>query len=236
MIVLSIVVGIVFKTSVVLSASMTTPWQRLTTMPLPVATAFEAALGSSFLARLVLLTALLGLLSTWNAMIVCGSRVLFSLGRAGFVSPRFGIVHTAFGSPSVAIVFVGILAAAGTFLGRNALIPIVNASTTCLTVAYLLTCLALIRLRRTAPDRPRPVRVPGGVATAWVAVAGAAFSFVLSLYQPYVDAKGGLPLEWVLLTMWVALGAAFWTAARSLRLRMPDADRRAVILGAAARE
>ena len=230
-IVLSIVVGIVFKTSVVLSASMTMPWQRLMTMEIPAASAFREALGSRALGNIVLFTALFGLLSTWNAMIVCASRILFSLGRAGFISPRFGTVHPIYGSPATAVLFTGILGAFGTLLGRNALIPIVNASATCLTFAYLLTCLAMIRLRRTAPERQRPFRTPGGLVTAWVAVAGAAFSLGLSLYQPYLDAKGRIPLEWVLLTLWLALGAVFWRAAGRMRRRIDATERRAMIMG-----
>ena len=141
-IVLSIVVGIVFKTAVVLSASMTMPWQRLMTMEIPAAAAFREALGSRVLGNIVLLTALFGLLSTWNAMIVCASRILFSLGRAGFISPRFGTVHPVYGSPGRAVLFTGILGAFGALLGRNALIPIVNSAATCLT--SLIALLAMI--------------------------------------------------------------------------------------------
>jgi amino acid transporter len=229
--VLSIVVGIVFKTAVVLSASMTMPWQRLMTMNIPAAAAFREALGSNVLGNVVLLTALFGLLSTWNAMIVCASRILFSIGRAGFISPRFGNVHPVFGSPATAVVFTGVLGAFGTLLGRNALIPIVNASATCLTFCYALTCLAMIRLRRKAPDKQRPFRAPGGLVTAWIAIAGAALSLGLSLYQPYVDAKGRVPLEWVLLAMWLALGALFWFGAARMRARIGAQERRAMIMG-----
>ena len=233
-IVVSIVVGIAFKTLVVLSASMAVPWQRLVTMSLPVATAFETAFGSTALAKLVLVAALFGLLSTWNAVLMSGARVLFSLGRAGFISPRFGAVSPRFGSPAFAVLFVGTLGTVGTLLGRQALIPIVNAASACLAFAYLLTCLAVIRLRRTAPHAERPFRVPGGLATAWVGVAGAALSVGLALYQPYVDAGRKAPLEWLLLASWLAIGAVFWLAARRLRSTVLAADRRRIVMGAGA--
>jgi amino acid transporter len=231
-IVASIVVGIVFKTMVVLSASMAVPWPRLVTMDLPVATAFETAFGSTLLAKLVLVAALFGLLSTWNAVLMTGARVLFSLGRAGFISPRFGSVSQRYGSPAFAVVFAGVLGAAGAMLGRQALIPIVNASSACLAFAYLLTCLALVRLRRTRPAAERPFRVPGGLVTAWVGVVGAALSVGLALYQPYVDAGRRVPLEWLLLAAWLVIGLAFWSAARRLRESIPVADRRRIIMGA----
>jgi len=229
MIVMSIVVGVVFKTLVVLSASMSMPWQQLTTATVPVAAAFQSALGSVLLAKLVLVTALLGLLSTWNSVLLAGTRALFSMGRAGLIPSRFATVHH--GSPVVAVLFSGALAAVATLLGRNAIIPIVDASATALIFGYLLTCLALLRLRRIDPARPRPFSVPGGLATAWAGVLAAAFSLGLSLYEPYATAHGAVPLEWKLLSIWIALGVVFWLAATSHRATIGEAERRHIITG-----
>ena len=161
MIVLAIVIGIVFKTSVILSAAMTTPWPQLMEMEIPVATALERAFGSVVMGKLVLVAALLGLLSTWNAMFVCGSRLLFALGRSHLVHPAMGRVHRTHGSPASAILFVGAAGAVVTLLGRNAILPIVNAASSCLALSYLVTCVAVVRLRRSRPDAERPFRVPG---------------------------------------------------------------------------
>lgn len=228
MIVLSIVVGVVFKTLVVFSASMSAPWHTLTAASVPVVAAFESALGP-VLARVVLLTALFGLLSTWNAVLLAGTRVLFAMGRAGLLPRGFGLVHH--GSPVAAVLFSGLLGGAATLLGRNAIVAIVDASATALVVGYLVTCLALIRLRRTRPDALRPFRVPGGVSTAWVGAGVAAFSLVLSLYEPYQSAGGAIPLEWKFLGVWLALGAFFWMVAGPYRATIPEAERRAIIVG-----
>jgi len=233
MIVASIVVGIVFKVLVILAASMSTPWRELTQAPVPVAAAFERAFGSVTLARLVLVTALCGLLGTWNSVLLAAARTLYALGRAGYIAPVFGGVRGEYGSPGFAVLFAGGVAALATLLGRNAIEPIVDAAASCLAVAYLLTCLALIRLRRTAPTMPRPFRVPGGVATARAASVGAAFSLALSIYEPYAAAAGHIPLEWLLLGGWLAVGLTFWTAARAARRRIPDALRRQIISGRA---
>ena len=231
MIFLAILIGIVFKTSVVLSASMTMPWQKLTTMNIPAATAFETALGSKLLGKLVLFTALLGLISTWNAILVCGSRILYSLGRARFIAPWLGGVHPTLGSPSNAILFAGGAGAVVTLLGRNAILPIVNASSTCLAFGYLLTSLGVYRLRATRPDAARPFRVPGGKATMLIAAASAAFSLGLSIYQPWADAKGAVPLEWVMLTGWLAVGAVAWVRGARVREAFGAAERRKVMTG-----
>lgn len=147
----------------------------------------------------------------------------------------FGAVGGSRGSPGFAVLFAGGIATLAALLGRNAIEPIVDAAASCLSVAYLLTCLAMIRLRRRAPLAPRPFRAPGGVATAWIASAGAAFSLALSLYEPYTTAAGRIPLEWWLLGAWLASGLAFWTAARSTRRRIPRTLRRRIIMGEAVR-
>lgn len=146
----------------------------------------------------------------------------------------FGAVGGSRGSPGFAVLFAGGIATLAALLGRNAIEPIVDAAASCLSVAYLLTCLAMIRLRRRAPLAPRPFRAPG-VATAWIASAGAAFSLALSLYEPYTTAAGRIPLEWWLLGAWLAGGLAFWTAARSTRRRIPRTLRRRIIMGEAVR-
>ncbi|MBK8249607.1 MAG: APC family permease [Gemmatimonadetes bacterium] len=233
MIVLAIVIGIVFKTGVVISAAMTMPWGELVGANIPAATAFEKAFGSVFLAKLVLLTALLALLSTWNAMIICSSRVLYALGRAHFILPFLGRVHPQHGSPANAIIVSCAGALLVTLLGRNAILPIVNSAAACLAAGYMVSCWAVISLRRSRPDAPRPFRVPGGVPTVVIALASAAFSFGLALYQPWADAKGRLPLEWIMLVAWAAIGAVAWMVAARVRAGFDRETRRRIILGGA---
>jgi amino acid transporter len=231
MIVLSIVVGVVFKTLVVLSSSMTMPWRTLATLELPAAAAFERAFGSTWLAKVVLVAALLSLLSTWNAILIAGSRLMLSMGRAHMIGHRFGGLHQRFGSPSFALWFTSIASLIGILLGRNALIPIVNLSSTCLAFGFLVTCIGVVRLRGRWPGVHRPYAVPGGVVTGWIGAGGSAFSLALSLYVPYRDAKGAVPLEWIVLAVWLVLGAIFWAASGARRATMSEAERRRIIVG-----
>ncbi len=233
MIVLAIAIGIVFKTGVVISASMTMPWKELMTMNIPAAAAFERAFGSVILAKLVLVAALMALLATWNAMLVCSSRIIFALGRVHFITPKLAAVHPRYGSPAAAIAFSGAGAALVTLLGRNAILPIVNASSTCLAICYIITCWSAIKMRSTRPDAPRPFMVPGGKVTMWVALASAVFSLGLSLYQPWADAKGKVPLEPIMLLIWAGVGGVAWFAAGRLRAGFDPVVRREIIVGKA---
>lgn len=227
---LSIAAAGLFYCLVVLACSMTMPWKGLLDLELPAASAFEAGLHSPILAKTVLVAALLGLLTTWNAVFLGASRVLFSLGRARLLPPVFGRIHGAFGSPPVAVVFTGLAAAALVLLGRDALLHLVNAAATCLAACFLLTSLAAIRLRAKNPGSDGPYRAPGGRVTAAAASSGSLFMLVLSLYLPYRGA-GRLPIEWILFLVWGLAGVAFWLLGGSIREKMSDAERRKRVLG-----
>ncbi|MBI4421617.1 MAG: amino acid permease [Gemmatimonadetes bacterium] len=228
---LALAVAITFYCLVILTAGMTMPWRELLAFELPVAAAFERALRSPLLAKIVLLAALFGIVTSWNPVYLGATRVLFALGRSRIIDPRFAVVHARFGTPSVAVVFTGIVASAAILLGRQAILPIVSIAGTGFGIAFLCTCLAAWKLRRTRPEAPRPYRMPGGIATATLAVLGSAFVLFLAFYQPWVDAKGSLPVEWAVFLGWSALGALFWMLARKIRLQAADADRRALLLG-----
>ena len=233
-IILSLGLATAFYCLIILASSMTTPWQGLLTMDLPAARAFEVGLRSTLLAKVVLLAALLGLIATWNAVFFAAARVLFALGRARIIHPSFGKIHPAYGSPANAVLFVGALGTCAVFIGRSAIIPIVNVGATCLAGAFLLTCLGVIRMRRLKPDQPRPYAVPGGSWTARIAVFFCLGILALSLYQPYADTRGTVPLEWIFLGLWIMMGSVFWRFAHRGRDAVSTQERRRLILGDAA--
>ena len=227
---LSIAVSGAFYCLIILTCSMSLPREQLEALKLPVAEVFTVAYKFPTLAKIVLVTALLGNFTAWNGVIVSGSRVLFGLGRAQIIWHGFGNVHPVFRSPATSVVFVGVVASLGVFLGRSAIIPIINMASACFVLGYLLICVGVLKLRRTRPDEERPYRVPGGIVTAVLAVAGALFMLFLSLYQPYADAKGRFPLEWACLVAWGVLGAIFWIVAKKIRGGITEQQRRKLII------
>jgi amino acid transporter len=229
---LSIGSAALFYCLVVVACSMTMPWQGLLDFELPASGAFETGLHSPLLAKTVLVAALLGLVTTWNAVFLCASRVLFSLGRARLLPEAFGRIRDASGSPSVAVVFTGLVAAGLVLMGREALLHLVNVAATCLGFSFLLTSLAVIRLRASKPDADRPNAVPGGRATAVAAACGSLFMLVLSLYLPYHGAAGRLPVEWGLVLGWMVAGALLWLTGASIRESVTEDERRKLMLGA----
>src|SRR5437016_3289520 len=102
---LSVGLAALFYGLVAVGCSLLVPWHQLVDQPLPAATAFRLATGSTLLTDAVLLTGLFGLITVWNATLMGASRLLFALGRVRLISPWFGQVHPGSGAPIAAIGF-----------------------------------------------------------------------------------------------------------------------------------
>jgi amino acid transporter len=162
------------------------------------------------------------------------SRVLFTLGRARLIAPQFGHVHPGYGSPSTSVLFVGIASAAAVLLGRGALLPIVSVAGICLAGAALLVCVGVIRYRRISPDTERPYRVPGGSVTAGLAAAICLWMVAWALIEPGLSTR--VPLEWVVLGGWTALGALMWAFVGATRGSLSESERYRLVVGEIAKE
>jgi amino acid transporter len=220
-----------FYILVILAASMSMPRADLLALELPAAGAFEAAFDSPLFGKIVLFAGLLGIITTWNATFFAGTRVVFALGQGRIIPPAYGAVHPRHQSPARAVSFVGCAGSLMAFLGRNAIIPLVNASAACLAVVFFFICVGVIRLRRTHPRVPRPYRVPGGAAIPIMAVLASLAVAFLALYEPFLSAEGRFPTEWSFFIIWSVLGALFWRSARRIRNQLGEAERRKLILG-----
>ena len=230
-VVISVLAAAVYYALAALSAGMAGPWQEIVQQELPAAAAFRAAFGSELLARVVLLAGLFGIVTVGNACSLSATRLLFALSRARSISPVFQRLHPVRGSPVPAIAFVTGFGMLGSFLGRSGIAPIVNVGSVAAALGYLVAALALIRLRRTEPERPRPYRVRAGPLVAGVAALGSAFLLVSSLRQQWIDAGGGLPIEWAVLGVWTAIGVTLYRRSRPDRASVSADELRRVVLG-----
>lgn len=174
----------------------------------PVADLFGYALGSPVVSKLMIIAAMCGILTSWNGFIVGASRVLFSMGRAKMLPGIFAKVHPKYGSPTAAIIFVGILTTLSPLLGKSALTWFVDAAAFGTVVAYFMVSLSYCALRVKEPKLERPFIAKGGMLTGIVAVAVALF--FCSLYLPIFSPAPLTGIEWALVGGWVILGIIFF--------------------------
>lgn len=193
--------GIFFYTAVIAVVSMLQPWQSLIHEHFATAVAFERAFRSRALVQLIMLGVLLSLLKIYNGNFLTATRLLFAMGRRGMLDARLARVHHRFHTPTIAVVFVGLLSAGASFLGQAALVPISEVGSLASAAGWLATCLAFLRgAGGTWSARARVVGAIGAIVAALL-IAIKLLPSVPGSFRAY---------EFAALAAWIALGFVLW--------------------------
>jgi amino acid transporter len=228
----SLLAAAVYYAIAAFTTGMVAPWPKVVGQDLPTAAAFRIGFGSETFARLVLLAGIFGIITVGNGVAIGAARLVFALSRARMITPVFERLHPVYRSPTAAIAFVIGIGVLGNFLGRNGIAPIVNVGSTCSALGYLATCLGVLRFRQREPNRERPYKIPMGSLVAVLGAAASVFLLLSSIRQQWYDAKGGFPVEWLVLIIWGVIGVGFWYGGRTERAAQPEAERRKTVFGA----
>jgi APA family basic amino acid/polyamine antiporter len=204
---MAVVSGALFYVVIIAAVSLVFPWGEIVAGRLGTEAAFERALGSRAVARIVLLAALLSLLKIFNGNFVAATRLTFAIGRRGLVHPSLGRVHPLHGTPTVAIALVGVLTAAAACLGDALLVPITEVGSLAAGAGWLSACAAyLAHTRRSSTGHQLEA---GGRAAA---LAGVVVSVLVILMKALPIVPGSFThVEWIALGLWMGLGLLFWT-------------------------
>jgi APA family basic amino acid/polyamine antiporter len=173
------------------------PYQQLNVAD-PLAVGIDAT-GLKWLSPVIKAAALFGLFSTMLVNLLAQTRIFYSMSRDGLLPRVFGRVHPRYRTPHVSTILTGgIIALAAGLTPIGVLSQLVSIGTL---LAFVLVCIGIIVLRRTAPDAPRPFRTP---AVPAVPIAGAAICLAQMI---------GLPLAtWERLFIWLAIGLVIYVA------------------------
>jgi amino acid transporter len=167
------------------------------------ASATEAAWGNIG-GNLLVLGGVGGIITSWNAFLVGGSRAVYAMASHGMLPAWLGRLHPKYRTPSNAILAIGLLSIAAPFSGRVALVWIVNAGSFAVVIAYILVAISFLLLRRNQPDMERPFRLRHGRLIGWLALLGS--TGLLLLYLPGSPAALAWPVEWSLVLLWFVIG------------------------------
>jgi APA family basic amino acid/polyamine antiporter len=165
----------------------------------PVAQAF-AAHGLSVAVFFISLGAVVGITSVLLVLLLSQARVLLAMARDGLI-PRefFGAVHPRFRTPHKATILTGVLVAAvAALFPLRILAELVNIGTL---MAFVIVCAAVLVMRRTNPDLPRPFRTP---LVPLVPILGMAMNFGLMCALGWEN--------WVRLFVWLLVGLVIYFA------------------------
>ncbi len=163
----------------------------------PVSDAFRQV-GLPWAQFLISLGALTGITSVLLVMMLSQPRVLLAMARDGLLPPSFfGAVHPRFRTPWKSTILTGIcVGIMGALLPLRILAELVNIGTL---LAFVIVCAAVLIMRRTNPDAPRPFRAPLVPLTPILGI----LTCTMLMFS--------LPAEnWARLIIWLGIGFAIY--------------------------
>ena len=157
----------------------------------------ENITGSSVPATILAAGAVISIFSVTLVSIYGQTRILFAMGRDGMLPARFASVNPVHLTPTFNTIVVAIVVAliAG-FVPSDYLWDTVSIGTL---MAFIVVAVAVVVLRRTAPELKRLFRVPGYPVTPLLTIA-------VCIYILY----GLAVVTWLIFGVWLAIVLAFY--------------------------
>ena len=195
-VILTIFVGLGFFWFVILAVAYVVPAQALSGGgAFPVAIAIERALHANWIVDLLMASALVAVLRTFNGNMVASSRMLFAMGRRNMLDPRMGYVHPRNQTPSVAVIVIGIGTALAVFLGQAGLVPILEVGAVAAAIGWMAACASYFCMKPALAGR-----------------AAAVFGVLMTALMVLVKVVPLVPghftrYEWMAVAIWAGIGA-----------------------------
>ena len=210
--VISVVMAVAWYACMVLAVSLLLSPAQSAASSLATADAMTAAYGGSWAGKLLVVAGIGGIITSWNAFLIGGSRAVYAMARAKMLPDFLAKLHPRHNTPVNAIVLIGSLSLVAPLFGRQALVWLVDAGGLGIVVAYATVALTFLILRHREPDMPRPFRVSHGRAVGWSALILAVA--ITILYFPGSPSALLWPYEWAIVLTWTLFGLLFYLRAR----------------------
>ncbi|MGP5931350.1 APC family permease [Corynebacterium glyciniphilum] len=210
LIVISVAIATVWYVMTALTTASSMPLDQLLDSDLATADAMGTLFNSQFMANVLIAGGIAGIITSWIAMLIGSSRLMYAMGKSGMLPRWFGHVHPKFQTPSNAIAFIGVLSILAPFLGEGALEWLVDSGSPSIVLTYFMVCVVFLFLRRREPTMERPFTTGGkGKLGIAVGILGVILTLgLLSLYIPGMPASIH-PISYALLGAWWLLGMVF---------------------------
>ena len=148
-------------------------WQEFLTLPRPAASnmfkhLFDGGAGIG-LYWLITVGALAGLFTTWNGFFTASANLLMAMGRAKMLPSWFAVQKN--GVAVNGLYIVALLSFVGPFLGYNMIDTVTCFSATAFMMSWMISSLALLKLRKDMPNANRPYKLATPIAY-WAAIVG----------------------------------------------------------------
>ncbi|GEN26552.1 amino acid permease [Halovibrio variabilis] len=207
---MSVVLAVVWYALIILATSLALNSSEIAASSLSVPDAMGSLFNAAWASNLMVMAGIAGIITSWNAFYIGGSRAIYALAKAGMLPAPFAKLHPRYRTPTNAIFMMGFLSCLAPLFGRPALVWIVNAGGLGIVLAYLFVAISFMVLRVREPDMPRPFKVSNGKLCGTLAII---LSFGMAcLYLPGSPAALS-GAEWTIFAGWAVLGLALYVHA-----------------------
>lgn len=158
---------------------------KLSDSPLPLAL-LKITTEGSLIYKSIVAMGTLGLVASFNGLLLSAGRATFELGRVGYAPPILGKIHSKFRTPHIALItnmFIGIGAI---FTGQTS--NIITIAVFGALLLYIISMISLIAYRQKEPNAIRPFKVPLYPFTPIVALVIATFCLICLTYYHSLQA------------------------------------------------
>ena len=208
----SVILAVLFYIFIILSVGLCLNPAQLAAANVGTAEAAAIAVRGDWGSYLLLLAGLAGILTSWNAFVVGGSRAMYALAHANMLPRFFAVLHPVYKTPVNAICLITLLCVIAPFFGRPILMWLLNAGSFGIIIAYTLVAVSWLLLRRREPGMERPFRAGRSSITGWLALILALA--LTTLYLPGMPAALLWPHEWIIILAWIIAGGLMYSSVR----------------------
>lgn len=210
---IAIFIVVIFYMCIAIGVSLALDETVLKNSELVAADAMSALFGSDIFGYILILGGLAGIITSWNALVIGASRVLYTMSQYGMISPWFGELHPKYKTPTNSIIFTGLIGVISPLFGEPVLNWAVNAGGFAIVISFLLVSITFIILRKREPAMERPYKSGNSNIVGWLAAISSLFFLIL--YLPGMPSSLSWPVEWVIIFVWFALGLYFLIKSKS---------------------
>ena len=212
--VVSVFMAVAWYILMILGVSLLMSPVQTASSSLATADAMTLAFGGGWAGKLLVVAGIGGILTSWNAFLVGGSRAVYAMAHARMLPSFLGKMHPKYNTPVNAILLIGALSIIAPLFGRKTLVWLVDAGGLGIVIAYATVTLSFLVLRVKEPEMPRPFKVAKGKLVGYCALILSLG--ITALYLPGSPSALIWPYEWAIVLVWTVLGLIFYLWARSM--------------------
>lgn len=189
----------------ILATSMSLSSEEIGNTTLAAGTAMDKIFGTPIAGKILVISGILGILTSWVALYIGATRLLYSMARVGMLPKVFAKLHPKYKTPYIATYVVGITTFIAPFFGYQALQWLSNAGGWAINFGLGMAALSFLVLRFKEPDMERPYRVPCGKLIGLLAVI-MSFTLIIICFPGVSSFSLVWPYEAVIVIGWLLIG------------------------------